>query len=89
MWDTNPALPFSAKGTLAMARYADDANSASSQFFVFMAEPDLTPAGLNLLDGRYATFGYITQGAEVLDKIRKGDRIVKARIISGSENLQG
>ncbi|MFS8966439.1 peptidylprolyl isomerase, partial [Synechococcus sp. H55.4] len=72
LWDVEPALPFAAEGTVAMARYPDDPNSASSQFFIFMAEPDLTPAGLNLMDGRYAVFGYVTEGTEVLRKIKLG-----------------
>lgn len=88
MWDVEPALPFSARGTVAMARYPEDPNSASSQFFIFMAEPDLTPAGLNLMDGRYAVFGYVTEGAELLHKIKVGDQILSARLISGQENLK-
>ncbi len=88
LWDVEPALPFSAEGTVAMARYPEDPNSASSQFFIFMAEPDLTPAGLNLMDGRYAVFGYVTEGTEVLRKIKLGDQILSARLISGQENLK-
>ncbi len=88
LWDVEPALPFSAEGTVAMARYPDDPNSASSQFFIFMAEPDLTPAGLNLMDGRYAVFGYVTEGTEVLRKIKLGDQILSAHLISGQENLK-
>jgi len=88
LWDVEPALPFAAEGTVAMARYPEDPNSASSQFFIFMAEPDLTPAGLNLMDGRYAVFGYVTEGTEVLRKIKLGDQILSARLISGQENLR-
>ncbi len=88
LWDVEPALPFAAEGTVAMARYPEDPNSASSQFFIFMAEPDLTPAGLNLMDGRYAVFGYVTEGTEVLRKIKLGDQILSARLISGQENLK-
>jgi peptidylprolyl isomerase len=82
-----PVLPFSAYGTLGMARPGDDPNGASSQFFFFLFEPELTPAGLNLLDGRYAVFGYVTEGKEVLRQIREGDRIISARVIDGAENL--
>lgn len=85
-WDADPILPFSARGTVAMAR-GEDPNSASSQFFIFLAEPDLTPAGLNLIDGRYAVFGYITQGIETLDKLKLGDRIISAKLIAGQEHL--
>jgi len=34
-------------------------NGGSSQFS-FLFEPELTPAGRNLLDGRYSVFGYVT-----------------------------
>jgi peptidylprolyl isomerase len=87
LWDEEPALPFSAAGTVAMARYPDDPNSASSQFFIFIAEPDLTPAGLNLMDGRFAAFGYITDGLEVMYDIKPEDRILSCRLISGQDNL--
>ncbi|MFN9061948.1 MAG: peptidylprolyl isomerase, partial [Pseudanabaena sp.] len=48
---------------------------------------ELTPAGLNLLDGNYTVFGYVTDGKETLDKLRLGDKILSARVISGAENL--
>jgi peptidylprolyl isomerase len=82
-----PVLPFSAYGTLGMARPGDDPNGGSSQFFFFLFEPELTPAGLNLLDGRYAVFGYVVEGKEVLEKLKEGDRIESARVIRGAENL--
>jgi len=82
-----PVLPFSAFGTLAMARPGDNVNGGSSQFFFFLFEPELTPAGLNLLDGRYAVFGYVTENKEVLDKIKVGDKIVSAKVVDGLENL--
>ncbi|GAB4214139.1 MAG: peptidylprolyl isomerase [Synechococcales cyanobacterium] len=87
LWNANPILPFSARGTVAMAR-GEDPNSASSQFFIFLAEADLTPAGLNLIDGRYAVFGYITQGIEVLDQLKLGDKILNATLIQGADHLQ-
>ncbi len=86
-WDAEPVLPFSAEGTVAMARYPADPNSASSQFFIFFAEPDLTPAGLNLMDGNYAVFGYVTEGINVIYKLKLEDRILNAHLISGQENL--
>lgn len=82
-----PVLPFSAFGALGMARPGDDPNGGSSQFFFFLFEPELTPAGLNLLDGRYAVFGYVTEGKEVLEKLKQGDRIESATVIQGAENL--
>ncbi len=82
-----PVLPFAAYGTLAMARTESDPNSASSQFFFLLFEPELTPAGINLLDGRYAVFGYLVEGKAVLEKIRAGDEIETIEILNGAEHL--
>ena len=82
-----PVLPFSAYGAVAMARPEFDANGGSSQFFFFLFEPELTPAGRNLLDGRYTVFGYVTEGKEVLEKLRAGDKVISAKVIRGGENL--
>jgi peptidylprolyl isomerase len=82
-----PVLPFSAYGALAMARPETEPNGGSSQFFFFLFEPELTPAGRNLLDGRYSVFGYLTKGKEVLEKLNAGDKIVSAKVIQGVENL--
>ena len=84
---TSPVLPFAAFGTVAMAHPNDDPNAGSSQFFIYLFESELTPAGLNLLDGNYTVFGYVTDGKETLDKLRLGDKILSARVISGAENL--
>lgn len=83
----DPVLPFSAFGTLGMARPNDDANGGSSQFFFFLFEPELTPAGLNLLDGRYTVFGYVVENKEVLEQLTQGDRIESARVIAGADHL--
>ena len=82
-----PVLPFSAYGAVAMARPESDPNGGSSQFFFFLFEPELTPAGRNLLDGRYSVFGYLTEGKEVLEQLKAGDKILSAKVIKGVENL--
>jgi len=46
-------LPFSSYGALGWAREEYDPNSGSSQFFWLLFDSDLTPAGKNVLDGRY------------------------------------
>lgn len=84
---TLPVLPFASFGTVAMAHPNDDSNGGSSQFFIYLFESELTPAGLNLLDGNYTVFGYVTEGKETLDKLRLGDKVLSARVISGAENL--
>lgn len=83
----DPVLPFQAFGTLGMARPGNDPNGGSSQFFFFLFEPELTPAGLNLLDGRYSVFGYVVENKEVLDQLGQGDQILKARVVDGLSNL--
>lgn len=74
-------LPFQSYGTLGMARDEFEANSASSQFFWLLFESDLTPAGKNLLDGRYTCFGYTTDGADLLKAIKEGDVITSAKVV--------
>lgn len=87
LYRAQPVLPFSAYGTVALARPEEDPDGGSSQFFFFLFEAELTPAGLNLLDGRYAVFGYVVEGQEVLGQIKKGDKIESAKVIEGVENL--
>jgi peptidylprolyl isomerase len=82
-----PVLPFSSFGTLAMARPETEPDGASSQFFFFLFEPELTPAGRNLLDGRYSVFGYVVAGQDVLDKITADDSVIAAKVTKGLENL--
>lgn len=82
-----PVLPFSAFGTVAMARPEDDPDGGSSQFFFFLFEPELTPAGLNLLDGRYSVFGYVVEGKEILEKLKQGDQILSMKVVQGMENF--
>ena len=82
-----PVLPFNAFGTMAMARREAEPNSASSQFFFLLKESELTPSGTNILDGRYAVFGYVTDGQELLREVKAGDIIKSVKIVDGGENL--
>ena len=43
--NAQPALPFNAFGTLAMAREEFDNNSGSSQVFFLLKESEMTPSG--------------------------------------------
>eukprot|EP00903_Cladosiphon_okamuranus_P013006 g12135.t1 len=79
-------LPFQAYGALGMARSEFEADSASCQFFWLLFDSDLTPAGKNLLDGRYAEFGYTVDNEELLADVKEGDMIKSAKVISGKEN---
>lgn len=66
-WTQN-TLPHK-RGTVSMAR-GDDMNSASSQFFIVYSEKYQTA-----LDGRYAAFGEVTEGMEVVDKFLTVERV--------------
>ncbi|MEL7069211.1 MAG: peptidylprolyl isomerase [Cyanobacteria bacterium J06581_3] len=82
-----PILPFNSYGSLALARPGDDNNGGSSQFFFFLFEAELTPAGRNMLDGRYAVFGYTIEGKDVLRSLSQDDKILSAKVIDGLSNL--
>jgi peptidylprolyl isomerase len=88
LFKAEPVLPFNAKGTLGWAHSDKGLDDGSSQFFLFLSEPELTPAGLNLIDGRYAAFGYVIDGFDVLEKLTADDGIVEATVIDGAANLR-
>lgn len=69
-FNEQPVLPFNAYGTMAMARSEFENNSASSQIFFLLKESELTPSSSNLLDGRYAVFGYAVDGQDYLGDMR-------------------
>lgn len=59
------------RGVISMAR-SNMPNSAGSQFFIVTDDSEF-------LDGKYAAFGCVTEGMEVVDKI------VKTRVITRSQ----
>jgi len=69
------------RGAVAMAR-SSEPNSASAQFYVALQ-------ALPELDGRYAVFGRVSQGMEVIDAINQGDRITRALVVSGGTLVRG
>ncbi|AFZ54171.1 peptidylprolyl isomerase [Cyanobacterium aponinum] len=87
MYLAQPVLPFNAYGAVALARPSTDPNGGSSQFFFFKFDTEVTPPGYNLMDGRFAVFGYVTEGADVLEKLTAEDKIISAHVIEGKENL--
>jgi peptidyl-prolyl cis-trans isomerase B (cyclophilin B) len=60
------------RGVLSMAR-SQSPDSASSQFYVTLAD-------VNFLDGKYAVFGKVVKGMEVIDSIKIGDKITSAKV---------
>lgn len=87
-FNEQPVLPFNAYGTVAMARSEFEANDASSQFFFLLKESELTPTGSNLLDGRFAVFGYVVENPDLLGELQVGDKIEYIKLLDGLENLQ-
>ncbi|XP_050221940.1 peptidyl-prolyl cis-trans isomerase, chloroplastic [Mercurialis annua] len=87
LYKAQTRLPFNAFGTMAMARDEFENNSASSQVFWLLKESELTPSNANILDGRYAVFGYITENEIYLADLKVGDVIESAQVVSGLENL--
>ena len=88
LYTETPVLPFATLGTLGWAHSDTDLNDGSSQFFFFLYEAELNPAGRNLIDGRNAAFGYVIEGSEILSKLGVDDKIVSIKVLNGSENLK-
>lgn len=61
-------------GTLAMARQANNPNSASCQFYI-------TKCPMYQLDGKYAIFGRVVGGMEAVQSMRRGDMIQNVSIV--------
>lgn len=57
------------RGVISMARKSNDYDSATSQFFIMLA--DKTESGY--MDGNYAAFGCVSDGMDVVDKIAAVD----------------
>lgn len=55
------------RGAVSMAR-ANDPDSADSQFFIVLADS-------NFLDGQYTYWGRVTEGMELVDRIKKGSKV--------------
>ncbi|KAK5820402.1 hypothetical protein PVK06_025449 [Gossypium arboreum] len=87
LYKAQTKLPFNAFGTMAMARDEFENNSASSQVFWLLKESELTPSNANILDGRYAVFGYVTENEDFLADLKVGDVIESIQVVSGLENL--
>ena len=61
------------RGVLAMAR-SQDVDSAGCQFYITLA-----PA--HFLDGKYTVFGKVVSGMNIVDGIKKGDKMKTVKII--------
>ena len=64
-------VPYSA-GVIGMASAGKD--TEGSQYFI-------THSMQPHLDGRYTAFGYVIEGMDVVDRIYRGDRVIRAEVI--------
>lgn len=71
--EVSPSLKHNAAGVIAMAR-ADDPNSASSQFYFTLDKADF-------LDMKYAVFGKVIEGLDIVLKLRQGDKMNKVYVL--------
>ena len=88
LYTANPVLPFATLGTLGWAHSENALDDGSSQFFFFLYEAELNPAGRNLIDGRNAAFGYVVEGNEILNELSVDDQIKSIKILNGLDKLQ-
>ena len=88
LFKATPTLPFATLGTLGWAHSDQALDDGSSQFFMFLYEAELTPAGLNLVDGRNAAFGYVVDGFDVVEELGVDDRITAVKVVEGAEQLK-
>ncbi len=88
LYTETPTLPFATLGTLGWSHSNTAVDDGSSQFFFFLYEAELNPAGRNLIDGRNAAFGYVVEGFDVLEELTKDDKIISIDVLEGIENLK-
>ncbi|MCC6469202.1 MAG: peptidylprolyl isomerase [Alphaproteobacteria bacterium] len=68
------------RGTVSMARKANDPNSADSQFFIVIRES-------NDLDGKYTIFGRVVAGMDYVDRIKKGTKALDGRVVANPDKI--
>ncbi|MCZ6681286.1 MAG: peptidylprolyl isomerase [Candidatus Poribacteria bacterium] len=73
-------MPRHGKGVVAMARTSIP-DSAGSQFYICL---DTNPSRYRSLNGNYTTFGKVIAGMDVVDQLRKGDKMIKVALKKGN-----
>jgi peptidyl-prolyl cis-trans isomerase B (cyclophilin B) len=71
--ELNSRLKHNAPGVVAMARFGNDMNSASSQWYI-------TLASVSHLDSKYAVFGGVVSGLDTIYRITPNDKVLSVVI---------
>lgn len=85
--ENKPVLNFDFPGLVAMNHPDRILNGASSEFFV-LSKKEMDKETNDLLDGKYAPFGFVVEGYDLIQKLQAGDTI-KSTYVSewGISNL--
>lgn len=62
-------------GTVGLAHAVDDRDAGDSQFYMLLDRA-------SFLDNNYTVFGKVVDGMDVLQNIRRGDRVVSVTVVS-------
>ena len=84
-----PVLPMSIFGSVSLS-HAIDGEEMSSPSEAFIFKFDRSTAGLGGMafdEGHFSVIGYVTKGIETVTRLQSGDRILRAEITRGRENL--
>lgn len=63
-------------GAVGLSTLPNDRDSGDSQFYMLLAPS-------RFLDGNYTVFGQVVAGMDVLNKIEKGDQVVRIVVVEG------
>jgi len=67
-----PCLPLAACAYFFLHHCAALPACCCLQIFFLLKESELTPTGANLLDGRFAVFGYVTEDQDAVGYMQVG-----------------
>ncbi|MBV8586345.1 MAG: peptidylprolyl isomerase [Verrucomicrobia bacterium] len=81
--EIDPSLTHETVGVIAMANAGPDTNG--SQFYITLAP--FPRQQVRALDGKYSIFGHLTQGLDVANKVRKGDKIESISVLDDPQPL--